>query len=313
MKNQAISYGKIILIGEHSVVYNQPAIAIPFFGAKIEVEVEESETLTFNSELYQGAFAAMPESLNGIKVAIESFFADYRLSLSNITFNVESSIPYERGMGSSAAITKASITALFKFYNLDYTDEDVLKYVNISEEIYHGNPSGIDSNIIVYNKPLYYTKGAPLQFFEYNLDAYLVVADTNIKGNTKFAVSKVKAYLDEKADRYQLITDLGKLAYQAYTSLLKNNKMDLGKIMNKAQHILKTLTISNDVIDNLVDVALTNGALGAKLTGGGLGGCIICLCEDLLSANAVSETLLTAGASNTWIMNMKEGTKSNES
>ena len=216
-------------------------------------------------------------------------------------------------MGSSAAISKASISALYNYFTIDYTNEDLLNYVNISEEIYHGNPSGIDSNIIVYNRPIYYIKNKTLEFFDYDLDAYLIVADTNIKGNTKVAVSKVKSYLDLDKNNFKLIDALDDLANNAYSALIDNDKIKLGSIMNEAQTILKTLTISNDTIDHLVATALKNGALGAKLTGGGLGGCIICLCSDLDSANYVSNKLLESGAKNTWITSMAKGVDNNES
>lgn len=301
--------GKIILMGEHSVVYGEPAIAMPFPSAKIESKVTEGRgQVHLDCFSYNGPLENIPEGFLGLRKVIQKTVEELGEPLEKFNIEIQSTIPPQRGMGSSAAVSAATVRALYKFFNRDLNKDRLTELVNFSETIVHGNPSGIDTAIVVGQEPLYYIKGEPLKIFNFKIDAYLVVADTGQEGETKFAVSKVKEYIDNNGKKgKEVIEALGTLVRDSKKSI-KNNKIDeLGDFMNQAQELLSRLGVSNSKINNLVSVSRRNGALGAKLTGGGLGGAVISLCKHKKDAEIVSKLLKENGAKNTWTYFMGVG------
>lgn len=295
--------GKIILMGEHSVVHGEPAIAIPFPGARIKSQVLKTKgQVNLDCFSYHGPFKDIPERFEGLKKVIEKTVEELGEELKDFNIHIESTIPPQRGMGSSAAVSAATVRALYDFFRKELSQERLTELVNFSETIVHGNPSGIDTAIVVGEKPLYYIKGEPLEEFDFKLDAYLIVADTGQEGETKFAVSKVKEYIDNNGKKgKEIIERLGTLVRDSRKNIEDGQVEELGQNMYQAQEDLDTLGVSNDRIDKLVESSKENGALGSKLTGGGLGGAVISLCKDETSTEKVSQVLLESGAENTWI------------
>ena len=286
--------GKIILMGEHAVVYGQPAIAIPFSAVETVAEVkEDGEALTVTCEFYDGLVHKMPEILESLKHAIR--FSLYRIGAPQdpaIHIDIHSTIPAERGMGSSAAVAVAIARSLFNFYGKVLTDKELWEIVQSSEKIAHGNPSGIDTVTTSGKSPVFFVKDQPIEQLSINMDAYLIVADTGQTGQTLKAIQSVKALLskvtyqiDSLSDPKQAIKELGQLTKLAKEALLNNYILELGEVMNQAHQLLASLTVSNQTLDRLAQAARQAGALGAKLTGGGRGGCLIALAKDKESAN----------------------------
>ena len=298
--------GKIILIGEHSVVYGQPAIAIPFKGTNIKTTISRYEgPVLLECFFYDGLFSNAADKMLGLRSVIKAIVASFGEELKDFSIKIESSIPPERGMGSSAAVAIATVRALYDYFDQELGNEDLLKWSNVSEEIVHGNPSGLDAAIISGERALYYIKGQDFVAFDFKLDAYLIVADTGENGQTKAAVDGVRQLIQSNCEYGQgLVKELGILTNDAKIFIESNNIESLGKTMTKAHYLLDKLSVSNGLLNQLVDLALDSGALGAKLTGGGRGGCIIALARDEEGANIISARLLSAGAKNTWISNM---------
>lgn len=297
------AHGKIILIGEHSVVHNEPAIAIPFTSANVEVTIEKlyGET-TIESIYHTGKIKDAPVELNNLIETLKAVCDYFDTSIENLHITINSNIPAERGMGSSAAVATALVRALFHTFETDLSDELLYQFVSISENIAHGNPSGLDAKVVSSTDSIFYVKNKNADFFKLDLPGYLVVADTGQKGATGEAVTDVgRLVADRKTGAKQLVSGLGDLANQARRFIETKDLERLGEILDQAQNNLRQLTVSNDKLDFLIRTAKDNGALGAKLTGGGRGGCMIALVDKADRAQQLTEAFLEAGASKTWI------------
>ncbi|MGM0125411.1 mevalonate kinase [Enterococcus sp. AZ194] len=296
--------GKIILMGEHAVVYGEPAIAFPFLATNINATIHPCDSFQLHCAYYDGSLEGAPETLNSIKVLINQLQKDFPIG--PLSLNIESTIPAERGMGSSAAVAVAITRAFFDLLDQSLSQEKLLAYVEQAERIAHGNPSGIDAAATSGHDPMYFTKGHPFNFFPLNIDAFLVVADTGVKGQTREAVKDVSNLVsgDPGQEIMRHIHLLGALSKEAKKAISENQVQRLADIMNEAQQHLKKLTVSNQLLDTLIQTALSAGALGAKLTGGGRGGCMIALTNTKKEAQVVCEALEKNGAVSTWIQGL---------
>lgn len=300
--------GKIILMGEHAVVYGQPAIAMPFSAVEITAQVRaQGQALSVACDFYEGLVHKMPKIWESLKHAIR--FSLYRIGAPTdpaIHIEISSTIPAERGMGSSAAVAVAVARALFAYYEKELTDSELWDIVQSSEKIAHGNPSGIDAATTSGKSPVFFIKYQPIQPLELKLQAYLVVADTGVTGNTLEAISDVADLLEKKPEAIKLVEELGNLTRQAKEDLATDQAELLGSRMNQAHALLQKLGVSDPSLDKLVSLAQENGALGAKLTGGGRGGCMIALVRTGQDAQTLAQILTQAGARQTWIQYLGE-------
>ena len=295
--------GKIILMGEHAVVYGEPAIAFPFRGVHVTATFNASAQNQITSSHYSGLLADAPEALQIIQQLTTHLCQQFDQGPFHLT--IESTVPSARGMGSSAAVATAITRAFFDWIDVTLSDTDLLTYVNFSEAIAHGNPSGIDAATTSGSQPIYFEKGKDFEAFPLNIDAYLLVADTGILGRTREAVAAVAQLMKTKTEyTNHLIHHLGHLSRLTKEAIIHNQPHELGQYMNLAQEDLRQLTVSNERLDELIQLARDNGALGAKLTGGGRGGCFIVLCQDYQSATHIQTQLKYAGVKDTWMQGL---------
>lgn len=302
------SYAKIIWFGEHSVVYGKPAIAIPIYSVDVTAIIRRINAgQNIHCRYFDGPVDQMAENLRGIKTLIDHL--TNLLGAKDVAFDltIESKLPSERGMGSSAATAIAVIRAFFAFFEVSLTRDMLLKLAEIEEKITHGNPSGLDSATASSSMPIWFIKNEINEQIDFNLPtSSLVIADSGIKGKTSEAVSLVHSNLVDQPEMADpLIQQLGTIAETACQALAEADDETLGKLMTQSQQNLAQLGVSNHTLDTFCQVACQNHALGAKLTGSGLGGCVIALAKNQADAQQISTALRKAGATQTWIQSFK--------
>lgn len=309
MKNKAIgiSYAKIILFGEHSAVYGKPSIVLPIYSVKMQATITLTKIgKTISSQYFNGNVSEMNNNLLGIKVLINKILEYFGKPQLSFNLDIKSEIPVERGMGSSAATAVSITKAFFNLFEKKINRKLLLEIANVEESVTHGNPSGIDVAASSSNTPIWFIKDTidlPLSFDLINY--YLVIADSGIKGKTKEAVNLVKQKLLESSEANSIIDELGDITNQARKALSKSDGITLGKLMNLSQVKLSKLGVSTPKINELCKIANEYNGLGSKLTGSGLGGCVITLAKNKFDAENIALQLKKNGATKTWIQSLK--------
>ncbi|MCR8969775.1 mevalonate kinase [Facklamia sp. 7083-14-GEN3] len=311
-----IAHSKIILMGEHAVVYDHPAIAIPFKTCQVQVKVQPSafSYTTIDCPYYKGRFEQAPDHLNNLKMALQLTLDSKQLPKPPLHIEILSEIPQERGMGSSAAVSVALIRAVCDFYGKTINDYHLRMITNEAEVIAHQSTSGIDTLVTSSNRSIIYRKSQQARDFDLDLKAYLVVADSGQIGQTKLAVNHVAQLRQSKANFVNgAMETIGSFVRQAFLAIRKKDPFELGRLMTYNHYYLNQLGVSNASLDHIVNAAWLAGALGAKLTGGGMGGCVIALAKDQAHAQMIAESMEEAGAEKTWLLNLSKEEQAKES
>ena len=285
-KGRGVSHSKIILMGEHSVVYGYPAIAIPLKNIQMECIVERSRVPFFYNEK------------DTLSTAVHTALKYLSKKNENIKYKVISDIPPKRGMGSSAAVSIAAIRGVLDYFNRKVDNMTLEKLVNEAEIIAHNTPSGLDAKTCLSDSAIKFIKNKGFKKLGMNLGAYLLIADTGIHGHTREAIMNIKN-MGNKA--LPMLEKLGKLTEETEKFIEKKDVVNIGKNMIFAHEELKMLGVSIEKSDILVKTAIAEGAYGAKMSGGGLGGCIIALMESREKAEMTAKKLMEKGAVNIWI------------
>lgn len=297
-----IAHSKLILIGEHAVVHGQPAIAIPFPLVGVESVIEKHNgPIKFDSTFYHGPMDSAPLALEGIVNSIHATLKYLSLPKRDMIIRVKSSIPPGKGLGSSASVAIAIIRSIFAYANVDYTERELLHFANIAEKFAHGSPSGIDTLTITSESPVWFEMDTPVSYISPGEDFHFIVADSGRIGDTRSAVESVAHLLKKAPKKIQAkIERIGELTHLAKHALEKAGRNLLGQMLNEAQKELVALGVSDEGLDRLINFARKEGALGAKLTGAGNGGCIIALAKNEIHSRQLAEKLKEFGAHAVW-------------
>ncbi|MCZ0704386.1 mevalonate kinase [Natronobacillus azotifigens] len=306
------AHSKFILIGEHAVVYGEPAIAIPFPLVNVTAEINyRPGPVEFVSNFYSGAIRDIPVKLEGLAKCVEAVCQHLQHATQDFQIELISSIPIGRGLGSSAAIAVALVRSLYDFFQKKLERSDLMQFVDLAEKYAHGTPSGIDMEATSSDQPIWFEKNKPIQSVEIDQPLHFIVADTGRIGDTHAAVASIKQKYEAEVDQTKArINRLAELTDQAKMMLKNGQAVELGIILNQAHEQLRALGVSDPGLDHYVEVSNNAGALGAKLTGGGRGGCIIALAPSLEVATEIEAALIRESAAQTWLCTIGEVMKS---
>lgn len=295
--------GKIILFGEHAVVYGRPALAVPVaqVHADVEIRVSDSTGILIRAPgIHLHADLNSLSSDHPIASVVHNFLFISRVSpFPNLNISITSTIPVASGLGSGAAVTVALVRALSAHLDYPMTDEEVNAFAYDIEKLHHGTPSGIDNTVITYAKPVFFIKTQPIEVFNVLEPFTIVIGDTGIPAPTKESVADVRKLWEADQARWESVFDeVGEIAKQAKERIETGDWRLLGELMNQNHALLQEMTVSSPELDTLVEAARKAGAVGAKLSGGGRGGNMIALAQPE-KADGISSALMSAGAKNT--------------
>lgn len=302
--------GKIILFGEHAVVYDRPALAVPVTQVSAVAEVVRSDRTGIWIDLPDVGLSAELQSLPSqqpVAALVHNLLFAWKIDpFPDLNIRISSTIPVASGLGSGAAVSVALVRALAGALQHPVTDEQVSAYAFEIERLHHGTPSGIDNNVVTYARPVCFTRGRPIRVLRVPEPFTIVIGNTGIAAPTLEAVTAVRELrqedpttLDATFDAIGLISDMARDAIEI------GMWRHLGPLMNENHSLLQRLTVSSDRLDGLVEAARKAGALGAKLSGGGRGGNMIAL-APASGPDAVAAALSAAGAASTIITTVQD-------
>jgi len=281
-------YGKTILFGEHFVVYGLPAIASAlssYTTAEIKVvdgkgwEVIDQRPATpgYKKKKYN-------EAMQSIKNVIEHMNVDVGCQKLEITFSGD--LFAASGVGASAAQATSLARAINDSFTLMLDDDKINEAAYEGEKAYHGTPSGIDNTASTYGGLIWFVKNLDggkntLENLRSPKKIPLVIANTGITASTTDVVADVRRLKESNPEKFEnIFNEYKDLSEKAKKALLESDKSLIGKLMNQNHKLLQDITVSSEINDKLVEIALDNGALGAKMTGTGRGGLVIALAEN---------------------------------
>lgn len=296
------AHAKVILFGEHSVVYGHTAVALPMFNLRMQARAwRTADAARFESAYYTGEFRHAPDFMAAPRAAVEAVLEQVGGQLDGMSVSVGGTIPLGRGLGSSAAAAGAIVDAVARLHGAELSETERFNLVQVAERVAHGRASGLDAYATTVAHPIRFRNGLAA-VLPMRLSGRLIVADTGVHGSTWQAVEMVRSLRERFRRRVdRVIEELGTLAEAAVTDLASNQIVPLGGRMNRAQELLEQLKVSHPSIDRLVGVARRAGALGVKLTGAGLGGCVVALAHAD-SVDTIVQALQEAGAAQTWTL-----------
>jgi mevalonate kinase len=306
----ATAPGKVILFGEHAVVYGRPAIAVPVVEVQAQARVEPAYA-------GQGAVVLAPDLDR--KIVLREAAEDeplaciVRLSLAkmeqppdpDLTVTVTSTVPVARGMGSGAAVSTAMVRALAQYVGHWFSSRALSDLVYQTEILYHGTPSGIDNTVVAFEKPVYFVKDSGWEVFWVGDPFLLAIADTGIESSTRDVVGDLRQrYQADPAHFEPLFDRVGEVAVSARSAIEKGQPEELGRLMDENHVLLQELGVSCPELDRLVSAARDGGALGAKLSGAGWGGNMIALVTEATQGR-VDMLLRLAGATRVMVTEVR--------
>jgi mevalonate kinase len=314
--------GKIILLGEHAVVYDKLGIASAL-GRRCYIKISnsqregifiESKNLNLRKSLDKRGLFGLFEKVNNLKnkrnfFELEKIYQKNRLvpiflvvgslakkcGFKNLKIEIDCQIP--KNLGSSSAVFSATALGVSKFFGKELLKEEISALAFEGDVIAHGGiPSGIDNNVVTYGGYLCFKKSEGLKFLNISWKLPLIIVDSGEITQTSKTVALVKKLREKKPKFVNLILEeLDKISNEGVEALKINDLKGLGNLMLKYYCQLKKLGISTEKLERIVSFAIENGALGAKPTGGWGGGCCLVLVRGEKEAAILMEKFKRIG------------------
>jgi mevalonate kinase len=331
----ATAPGKVILFGEHAVVYGRPAIAAPVTDVQATAEIVVGEPGSGlwlvaadlpapdggpGGHRYRLRDAPAGDPLRVIaELALDAFsrgpaFAGHGPAKAgrgesagaggldfepDLLVTVTSTIPIARGLGSGAAVATAMARAIALYFGGPPRPEEISRLVYEVEKLHHGTPSGIDNTVIAYKQPVFFVRGEGIMPLSVGAPLSLVIADTGVVSSTREVVGDLRRRWQAQPEQYEgLFDEIGAIARLAKAAIERGDPRAVGQLMSENHELLKTIGVSSLELDTLVKAARASGALGAKMSGAGWGGNMLALVEPH-RASDVANALREAGAART--------------
>ena len=307
---------KIILFGEHFVNYDNPSILSAInHRTKVTVQLNMTRSINIKSNMglsgfYRQQSFDLLQNTTGEYITIgdddpieenlrkKKFFEPVYRCVTHVLQNMRqpnlgididlnSPIPTGIGLGSSASCCVATLGAVNALFSKANSKQWIYRNAKECERLIHKNSSGADCCASTFGGLIYYTKKQGFKKIIPKKNFYFIIASTGTKHSTGDMVSSVKKFKRSNESEFKhTIADAHDICKDAYLALLTGNDTKLGKLMNENHRLLQRIGVSNVQIDKLVEICTKHGAIGAKLTGAGGGGCIIALLTDKQDKNS---------------------------
>jgi len=292
LKSKASAPGKVILFGEHFVVYGIKAILCSI-NKRVTVTAEKTngKKISINSKI--GKLVLEPnKSILEINSPLKPFYYLANKAIKNedtgIHIEIDSEIPLGAGLGSSSACCVAGSAAIFKLFR-DISKEEILEHAIEAEKTIFKNTSGADCTVCTYGGIMEYDKNNGFKKIEDKPNFQLVIVNSNIEHSTQSMVSKVKEFENKNKEKFSNLSGLESQLVEDVLKLVKENKTkEIGEKMNKNQEYLEILGISNNELTKMIRIGQSS-SFGAKITGSGGGGCIFVLTNESNSKNILKK------------------------
>jgi mevalonate kinase len=292
---------KVILCGEHAVVYGRPAIALPLPALRVHARMTATSrpfiirALDVDETVVAGDLSG--ETLNPLARIAQLTLGHLKQAPPTAELTITSAIPVGANLGSGAAVSVAVARVIAAFFGVELSAGEASTLAYEVEKIHHGTPSGIDNTVVAFEQPVWFVKGTEPRVLKMQGALPLVIGDTGFSMPTRYPVADVRAAWEKDPERLDgMFNAIASLVYISRDALLNGEWPALGQAMNDNHDLLQQLDVSCAELDALCDVAREAGALGAKMSGGGRGGNMIALARDAAHADELRVALLQAGA-----------------
>ncbi|MCC7553436.1 MAG: mevalonate kinase [Methanobacteriaceae archaeon] len=287
--------GKVILFGEHSVVYGEPAIAgavdkrafIKIKNSPNNKTILKSYDLNFEAEINSKSkkYYLKKGKPGIIRYILEVLYQHH--DHSPIEIILSSNIPIGSGLGSSAAVTVATLAALYRYHKVKFNRKSLAFDAHKIEETVQGIASPLDTLVCTHGGIIYLSRSKKFQSLRIKFKTPFVIGYSSKHGNTGKMVKDVK-FLKENNPKIvnHIISAMGNLTNSGKYAILHNNVSKIGELMNINHGLLDSLGVSTPELSRMVYLARKKGAVGAKITGAGGGGSIIALCPKNIDSVA---------------------------
>ncbi len=304
MKIKTSAPGKLMLFGEHAVIYGRPCL-VTAVSSRIYVEAEKSSK-GFSID------APQVKDVRFVEETVKIFKEKYKID-NGLSIKTQSDFSSQYGFGSSSAVTVATIYALSQLYKKKLTKKEIFDLGYKVTLNVQGIGSGFDIAAATYGKTLYFIAGGKI-IKPLKLKALpLVVGYSGIKADTPNMVQKIKAKMTNKKSKssikiQKIFEEIENIVETVKEELINNNWPRVGKLMNQNQKLLRQLGVSTEKLDKMCQISLKAGAWGAKLSGAGGGDCMIAL-VSYEKKEAVKEAIVRVGGEVIEVDNNTEGVK----